>query len=321
MTDAPTPRRHRGTRRAQKNKRGLVGPIASALSVLVAIGPVIYLMSRDNSTVDDATKVLNVSEDTRDNSGGSLVDGAHTGPLKTVTQTLPNGKVTTAVIGTGANGTSTTSTPGTPGVTPSGSPASALTTPTAPTKGVTTVIVTPGAPRTIEGRPGKPGKPSQPTRPTPTKTETSEPPSNTPEPPPSDGGGTNAQEREVLDLTNQVREQNGCGPLRLNSALVEAAGKHASDMVRRKYMDHTNPDGQDPGDRMRAAGYNGSSWGENIAAGYSTAQKVVNAWMNSDGHRANILNCKYNLIGVGYDSGQVSSNVGHGSWVQDFGRS
>jgi len=320
MTDAPTPRRHRGTRRAQKSKRGLVGPIASALSVLVAIGPVIYLMSRDNSTTSDATKVLNVSEDTRDNSGGSLVDGAHTGPLKTVTKTLPNGKVTTAVIGSGANGTSTTSTPGTPSLTPSGSPSSVLTTPTAPTTGVTTVTVTPGKPRTIEGRPGTP-KP--PTRTTPTKTATtSQPPSNTPEPPPAnDGGGTNAQEREVLELTNQVREQNGCGPVRLNNALVEAAGRHASDMVRRHYMDHTNPEGQDPGDRMRAAGYSGGSWGENIAAGYSTAQKVVAAWMKSDGHRANILNCKFNLLGVGYDPGRVKSDWGPGSWVQDFGRS
>lgn len=320
MTDAPTPRRHRGTRRAQKNRRGLVGPIASALSVLVAIGPVIYLMSRDNSTVSDATKVLNVSEDTRDDSGGSLVDDAHTGPLKTVTKTLANGKVTTAVIGSGANGTSTTSTPSTPGVTPSGSPSTPLTTPTAPTTGVTTVSVTPGKPRTTEGQPGKP-KP-KPTRPTPTRTETSKPPSNTPEPPPTnDGGGTNSQEREVLELTNQVRQQNGCGPLRLNSALVEAAGRHASDMVRRHYMDHTNPEGQDPGDRMRAAGYDGGSWGENIAAGYPTAQKVVAAWMKSDGHRANILNCKFNLLGVGYDPGRVKSDWGPGSWVQDFGRS
>jgi uncharacterized protein YkwD len=91
-------------------------------------------------------------------------------------------------------------------------------------------------------------------------------------------------------------------------------------MVRRHYLDHTNPDGQDPGDRMAAAGWHGSAWGENIAAGYSTAQKVFNAWMNSDGHRANILNCKFNRIGIGYDPGQVKSDWGPGSWVQAFGR-
>ena len=91
-------------------------------------------------------------------------------------------------------------------------------------------------------------------------------------------------------------------------------------MVRRHYMDHTNPDGQDPGDRISAAGFHGNGWGENIAAGYSTAQRVFAAWMNSDGHRANILNCKFNRIGIGYDDGQVKSEWGPGSWVQDFGR-
>lgn len=125
----------------------------------------------------------------------------------------------------------------------------------------------------------------------------------------------------MLDYTNAIREQQGCGPLRLDSALVEAAGKHASDMVRRHYLDHTNPDGQDPGDRMAAAGYRGSGWGENIAAGYDSAQKVVTAWMKSDGHRKNILNCRFTSIGVGYDPGQVRSDAGPGSWVQDFGRS
>ncbi|GAA3126006.1 hypothetical protein GCM10010530_54320 [Kribbella aluminosa] len=161
------------------------------------------------------------------------------------------------------------------------------------------------------------GKPSS----TPTKTRTTQPtPSDTPQPPVS-GGGTNAQERQVLDYTNQIRQQQGCGPLKLDSALVEAAGKHASDMVRRHYMDHTNPDGQGPGDRMTAAGYRGSTWGENIAAGYDTAQKVVAAWMQSDGHRKNILNCRFTSIGVGYDPGQVRSDYGPGSWVQDFGRS
>ena len=125
----------------------------------------------------------------------------------------------------------------------------------------------------------------------------------------------------MLDLTNAARRNQGCKSLSLDSSLVEAAGSHASDMVRRHYMDHNNPDGQDPGDRMRAAGYQGSGWGENIAAGYDSAQRVFNAWMNSDGHRANILNCKFTKIGIGYDPGQVKSEWGPGSWVQDFGRS
>jgi uncharacterized protein YkwD len=324
MTDSPTPRRHRGSRRAPRRSRGLVAPVVSALSVLLAIGPVVWLMSHDNSRTGDAAKVLNVSEDTRVDGGSS--DGTTAGtPLITITKTLPNGRTTTAVVGTPALGPgATSSTPTSPG-TSSDTPTGVLTTPTAPTVGVTTVTVPPTSPgntRTTTGG-GRP-KPSHPTKTastTPTPTRSTEPtPSDTPPPPPS-GGGTSTQERQVLEYTNQIRQQQGCGPLRLDSALVEAAGKHASDMVRRHYMDHTNPDGQDPGDRMAAAGYRGSSWGENIAAGYDSAQKVVAAWMQSDGHRKNILNCRFTTIGIGYDPGQVKSNYGPGSWVQDFGRS
>ncbi|WP_329005914.1 CAP domain-containing protein [Kribbella sp. NBC_00709] len=299
------------------------------MSVLLAIGPVVWLMSRDNARVDDATKVLNVSENSRVD-GGSTGTSAGT-PLVTITKTLPNGRTTTAVVGTPALGpaatsTSTSATPTSPG-TPSDTPTGVLTTPTTPTVGVTTVTVppttsaSPGGTRTTSGGRPKPTRTATTTpRSTPTKTRTTEPTPSDTAPPPS-GGGTNAQERQVLEYTNQIRQQQGCGPLRLDSALVEAAGEHASDMVRRHYMDHTNPEGQDPGDRMAADGYRGSSWGENIAAGYDSAQKVVAAWMQSDGHRKNILNCRFTTIGIGYDPGKVKSDYGPGSWVQDFGRS
>lgn len=336
MTDSPTPRRHRGSRRAPRRSRGLVGPIVSALSVLVAIGPVVWLMSRDTSQVDDATKVLNVSEDTRVDGGSA--QGTTGVPLITVTKTLPDGRTTLAVVGPPAVGSApATGSPssGTPSDTPGSTPATTgtpgtLTTSTAPTTratptvGVTTVTVSPTAPRSTRGETARP-KPTKPTKTasttrTPTTTRSTEPtPSETPEPP--SGGGTNAQEQQVLEYTNRIREQQGCRPLRLDSALVEAAGKHASDMVRRHYMDHTNPDGEDPGDRMAEAGYRGSSWGENIAAGYDSAQKVVAAWMKSEGHRKNILNCRFTVIGVGFDPGQVKEGYGPGSWVQDFGRS
>jgi len=317
MTDSPTPRRHRGSRRAPRRSRGLIGPTVSALSVLLAIGPVVWLMSRDSSTVDGATKVLNVSEETRDDNGDSVVDGTDPSgtPDSTVTTTLPNG-TTTKVAGTPALGSAaSTSTSDTPASTPASSPTSIVT--TAPTGSVTTVTVRPTSPRTATTKSTPKPRPTRTT----TKTQTTEPrPDPTTEPPVS-GGGTNSQEREVLNYTNAIREQQGCGPLRLDSSLVEAAGKHASDMVRRHYMDHTNPDGQGPGDRMSAAGYRGSGWGENIAAGYESAQKVVAAWMKSEGHRKNILNCRFTSIGIGYDAGQVRSDWGPGSWVQDFGRS
>jgi uncharacterized protein YkwD len=283
----------------------------SALSVVLAIGPVVWLVtSHDGSAVADDTKVLNVSQD---DSGPAAVDdtstaeGKQPGKKVTVTATLPNGVVTTITpSGTPQLGSAES----TAGNTPSGGPS------TGATPGeITTVTITPSGPKSVDGT--KPTKPKPTRTPTNTVTTTTDTP---PPPPPPGGGGTSSEEAEVLDLTNAARRDQGCGALSLDDSLVEAAGSHASDMVRRHYMDHTNPDGQDPGDRMAAAGWHGSSWGENIAAGYSTAQKVFSAWMNSDGHRANILNCKFNKIGIGYDPGQVKSDLGPGSWVQDFGR-
>jgi uncharacterized protein YkwD len=271
-------------------------------------------MAHDNSAAEDAAKVLNVSENTRPDSSESAVEGTTNAavPGVTIAKTLPNGMITpvlsTPALGQAATSASTSNTPAT-----SKTPTTASTTPV-PT---TTVTVTPTAPRTTRGTTGRP----KPSRSTPTRTRTTEPTPRDTTAPPVSGGGTSAQERKVLDYTNQIREQQGCGPLRLDSALVEAAGKHASDMVRRHYMNHTNPDGQDPGDRIAAAGYRGSGWGENIAAGYDSAEKVVQAWMRSDGHRKNILNCRYTTIGIGYDAGQVKPDWGPGSWVQDFGRS
>lgn len=162
MTDSPTPGRHRS--RKAPRRRGLIGPIVSALSVLLAIGPVVWVMAdRQGSAVadSDATKVLNVSED---NSGPAAVDRGNSGLGKakvTVTATLPNGQTTTITpTGTPALGsaesTMTTSTPASSGV-----PAAVVT--TTPVGGVETVTVTPKVPpRTTNGN-GKPDpKPSKP---------------------------------------------------------------------------------------------------------------------------------------------------------------
>jgi uncharacterized protein YkwD len=126
-------------------------------------------------------------------------------------------------------------------------------------------------------------------------------------------------EAQVLQLTNQERAKAGCGALRTNSALTRAAEAHASDMVVNHYFDHNSQDGRSPFDRMKAAGFSGGSMAENIAVGYSSAAAVVDGWMNSEGHRKNILNCSYTMIGIGYDSGVVKPSWGGGSWVQDFG--
>ncbi|NIK62337.1 CAP domain-containing protein [Kribbella shirazensis] len=123
----------------------------------------------------------------------------------------------------------------------------------------------------------------------------------------------------MLTLTNQERAKAGCGPLRTNNALTDAAQAHASDMVDQHYFAHDSLDGRSPFDRMRDAGFTGGAMAENIAAGYSTAAAVVEGWMNSEGHRRNMLNCKYTMIGIGYDSGVIKPEWGNGSWVQNFG--
>jgi uncharacterized protein YkwD len=304
MRDSPTPGRHRSTAR----RRGLIGPIVSALSVLLAVGPVVWVMaSQDRSTVanDDPTKVLNVSAD---NSAPISANGSDSADEKTAVPTvsvpLPNDSTTSPT----SSGTPTVSPVETSGDTPSVTTVPTTAPATTPGGGVKTVTITP--PQTPSSN-----KPSQ----TPTTTATQEPPA--PLSPPAGGGSANTQERQVLDLTNAARRQNGCGPLSLADSLVKAAERHASDMVRRHYMDHNDPDGKSAFDRMEASGFHGSAMGENIAAGYDTAQRVFAAWMQSDGHRKNILNCNYNKIGIGYDPGQVKPDYGNGSWVQDFGRS
>ncbi|GAA4638386.1 hypothetical protein GCM10023196_095880 [Actinoallomurus vinaceus] len=120
-------------------------------------------------------------------------------------------------------------------------------------------------------------------------------------------------EQQVVSLVNTQRAKNGCGPLHVDGRLHSAAQKHSDDMATRHFFDHTNPDGKGPGDRITAAGYRWSGWAENIAAGQQTPADVMNSWMNSPGHRANILNCGYRDIGVG-----VAYGSGGPWWTQDF---
>jgi uncharacterized protein YkwD len=120
----------------------------------------------------------------------------------------------------------------------------------------------------------------------------------------------------AVQLTNQQRAQHGCSALRLDTHLRAAARAHSQDMHARGYFDHNSPDGKTPWDRIKASGYVGAGRGfaENIAMGYATAQAVVNGWMNSPGHRANILNCSLKAVGIG-----VAYGSGGPWWTQDFG--
>ncbi|MFJ6903145.1 CAP domain-containing protein [Streptomyces griseoluteus] len=116
----------------------------------------------------------------------------------------------------------------------------------------------------------------------------------------------------IVELVNAERAQAGCSPVALNSTLTKAAQDHSADMAAHKNMSHTGSDGSDPGSRITAAGYQWSAYGENVAYGYSTPEQVMAGWMNSPGHRENILNCSFKEIGVGL--AQPGSY-----WTQDFG--
>ncbi|MFK0125997.1 sigma-70 family RNA polymerase sigma factor [Streptomyces nigra] len=119
---------------------------------------------------------------------------------------------------------------------------------------------------------------------------------------------------QVVALVNKERAAAGCGPLAEDSLLDKSAQAHSADMAARDFFDHTNPDGADPGQRITAAGYRWSTYGENIAMGQQTPEAVMESWMNSPGHRANILNCSFKDIGVG-----VHEGPGGPWWTQNFG--
>lgn len=122
-------------------------------------------------------------------------------------------------------------------------------------------------------------------------------------------------EIQVITLTNQQRTANGCGALTVNGALTNAARGHSREMSARKLMTHTGANGSDPADRIARAGYSARKWAENVASGQSTPEEVVDAWMASPGHRANILDCGLTDIGVGHRV----SHAGVPYWTQDFG--
>ena len=129
--------------------------------------------------------------------------------------------------------------------------------------------------------------------------------------------GLVALENQVLALTNTERaKEDDCPALRLDTRLRTAARGYSEEMRRYGAWDHVGHDGSDPGDRMRRAGYDTSGgWGENIAKGYPSPEAVMKAWMNSPGHRRNILNCDFEALGVGV----IRGSNGRLFWTQDFG--
>ena len=150
------------------------------------------------------------------------------------------------------------------------------------------------------GQPDTPSTPEQPSEP-----DTPEAPSQ------PDSGSVLAEERAVVSLVNEIRAQYGLSALTLDKSLCRYARVKSQDMQQNGYFSHESPTYGSPFDMMRSFGISYSYAGENIAMGYASAQSVVEAWMNSAGHRANILSANLASIGVGY-----VANGGY--WTQWF---
>ncbi|KGX93000.1 hypothetical protein N781_14100 [Pontibacillus halophilus JSM 076056 = DSM 19796] len=118
-------------------------------------------------------------------------------------------------------------------------------------------------------------------------------------------------EKQVVELTNQERQAQGLEPLQISEDLSEVAGKKSEDMAQNGYFSHNSPTYGSPFDMMDQFGIDYRTAGENIAKGQTTPAQVVEGWMNSEGHRQNIMNPDFTHIGVGYvEDGHV--------WTQQF---
>lgn len=114
----------------------------------------------------------------------------------------------------------------------------------------------------------------------------------------------------LVAAMNRQRDAYGLAPLRLNSRLSLAAGDRVDDMLRKRYFDHVSPDGVNPFTWVARRGYTYSMIGENLAVGYASAERVVDGWMSSPGHRANILQRGFDEIGIAFDPSAPLRNYG-----------
>lgn len=163
-------------------------------------------------------------------------------------------------------------------------------------------------PTPVQPAPEKPAETPTPVQPAPQKpveTPTPVTPVQTPD------ASISAVEQEVVNLTNAERKKAGLAPFQTDSKLMDSARAKSTDMATKKYFSHTSPTYGSPFDQMKQFGITYKSAGENIASGQRSAEEVVKAWMDSPGHRANILNASFTHIGVGFDK---NGNY----WTQQF---
>ncbi len=126
-----------------------------------------------------------------------------------------------------------------------------------------------------------------------------------------------AWESQMIARINSERAAVGASPLAMCNALRTAAQNHSADQAAHNTMTHTGSDGSTLDTRATRAGYTGwTALGENVAYGYGTVDSVMTGWMNSPGHRANLLNSGFTHVGLG----QAAASAGALYWTQDFGR-
>jgi uncharacterized YkwD family protein len=174
-----------------------------------------------------------------------------------------------------------------------------------------------GVPTQQPGQPQQPvqeqpnAAPEQPEAPTPTPAPKQQEETKQQEPNTEATEGISEVEQRVIELTNQERRNNGLADLQADAALSNVAREKSRDMQENNYFSHTSPTYGSPFDMIRDFDISYNSAGENIAQGQRSPEEVVQAWMNSEGHRANIMNGDYTHIGVGYNE---SGNY----WTQMF---
>lgn len=127
-------------------------------------------------------------------------------------------------------------------------------------------------------------------------------------------GSVEAKENAVLQLVNKERAKQGLKPLTMSTKLIDLAEMKARDMAEKNYFSHTSPTYGTPFQMLQKYGVTYRAAGENIAAGQKTAEAVMRDWLNSSGHRANIMNPNFTEIGVGYFAGGSYGS----EWVQLF---
>ncbi|MFJ7957943.1 CAP domain-containing protein [Streptomyces sp. NPDC096319] len=280
-------RPHRGARRRRPVRNGLLGASAAVAVGAVAVASGL-LPGGDTLTVGSAgTSERQVQTETRQTPELTTQGGATQTPTATATEARPSRTV----------------------VTPSAKPSPKVTPKPKPTPTPTKTRTKAPAPKPASTKvPAAPTTRAPAPKPHPT---TAAPTEKAPVTSTADRG--EAAEAEVVRLVNMERAKVGCSPVRVNSQLTALAGAFSADMAARGFFDHTDPDGDTPWARAEQAGVTGMG-GENIARGQVDAAAVMASWMNSDGHRANILNCDFTTLGVG-----VTFGDGGPWWTQDFG--